>query len=101
MPHDQAENNKNCTKKQRLNWLDRLINVTSAAKAIRLLLTPGLGGRPQASRFVGRALNKNKKPSKKTIRARNDFLGSLGSPCRFSPSSRPSCQRLHHSLSKC
>jgi hypothetical protein len=43
LPHNQAENNKNCTKKQRLNWLDRQINVTSAAKAIRLLLTPGLG----------------------------------------------------------
>jgi hypothetical protein len=49
-------------------------------------LNPWIGGRPQASRFVDRALNKNKKPSKKTIRARNDFLGSLGSPCRFSPS---------------
>ncbi|WP_439014999.1 translation initiation factor IF-3 [Salmonella sp. NW1263] len=31
LPHDQAENNKNCTKKQRLNWLDREINVSSAA----------------------------------------------------------------------
>ncbi|MBI6886543.1 MULTISPECIES: hypothetical protein [Pseudomonas] len=29
--------------KQRLNWLDRQINVSSAAKAIRLLFTPGLG----------------------------------------------------------
>jgi hypothetical protein len=43
LPHDQAENNKNCTKKQRLNWLDRKINVSSAAKAIRLLFTPELG----------------------------------------------------------
>ena len=43
LPHTQAENNKNCTKKQRLNWLDQQINVTSAAKAIRLLFTPGLG----------------------------------------------------------
>ncbi|MCO7596566.1 MULTISPECIES: hypothetical protein [Pseudomonas] len=43
LPHNQAENNKNCTKKQRLNWLDRTINITSATKAIRLLFTPGLG----------------------------------------------------------
>ncbi|HAL67671.1 MAG TPA: hypothetical protein DCP84_08340 [Pseudomonas sp.] len=32
----------------------------------------------------GRALNKNKKPAKKNNKStRNDFLGSLGSPCRF------------------
>lgn len=43
LPHSQAENNKNCTKKQRLNWLDRTISITSATKAIRLLFTPGLG----------------------------------------------------------
>ncbi|QNV66062.1 hypothetical protein F7661_08985 [Pseudomonas sp. CFA] len=64
-------------------------------------LYPRFGGRPQVSRFVGRALNKNKKPSKKTIRARNDFLGSLGSPCRFYPSGRHPATRLHHSPSKC
>ncbi|NIF19806.1 hypothetical protein F3J43_22700 [Pantoea sp. Cy-639] len=35
--------------------------------------------------LADRALNKNKKPNKKTIRAHNDLVGSFGSPCRFSP----------------
>ncbi|QHF30360.1 hypothetical protein PspR32_22225 [Pseudomonas sp. R32] len=39
---------------------------------------------------MGRALNKNKKPGKKTIRARNYFLGSFGSPCSFCPP-QPAC----------
>jgi hypothetical protein len=47
-------------------------------------LHPRFGGRPQASRFVDRAFNKNKKPGRRTIRARNDLMGSFGSPCRFS-----------------
>ncbi|PYC27108.1 hypothetical protein DMX06_04875 [Pseudomonas mosselii] len=38
---------------------------------------------------MDRAFNKNKKPDRRTIRARNDLMGSFGSPCRFSPSHRP------------
>ncbi|MGR3995435.1 MAG: hypothetical protein EOP15_20105 [Pseudomonas sp.] len=82
MPHDQAENNKNCTKAA-----PTLVGSTDqhhlSGQSNPFALYPRFGGRPQVSRFVGRALNKNKKPSRKTIRARNDFLGSLGSPCRF------------------
>ena len=39
-------------------------------------------------RFVDRALNKNKKPSKKTIRASNDILGELRLPMSFLPSAQ-------------
>lgn len=46
-------------------------------------LHPWFRGRSQASRFVNRALNKNKKPSRKTIRAHNDLVGSFGSPLSF------------------
>jgi hypothetical protein len=65
LPHDQAENNKNCTKKQRLNWLDQQINVTSAAKAIRLLFTPGLGVVHKLQALWAGHSTKTKSPAKK------------------------------------
>ncbi|TDJ75206.1 hypothetical protein E2H86_18710 [Pseudomonas putida] len=100
MPHDQAENNKNCTiaAPELVGSIDQH---DVSGQSNPFALNPRFGGRPQALRFVGRALNKNKKPSRKTIRARNDFLGSLGSPCRFSPPEPLPCDRLHHSQSKC
>ncbi|PWB31206.1 hypothetical protein DCO48_17985 [Pseudomonas sp. SDI] len=66
-----------------------------------MLFTPDSGDRPHALRLCGQGINKNKKPDKKTIRARNYFLGSFGSPCSFSPLRTPRFDRLHPPASKC